>query len=344
MGLRSETSVHVAVLDATGRPARDGVGEVSVSRYTVALGNVPLIVHVLDELAGLGIARAHVIAAAGRGDALRIAIESAGRGGPPTTVDEAPPGAERRAVLGALTTALGEGPALLHPADALYGDALAAMLARYSRGDVDVALPAEASVASRHDPACGAVSESAIVLGQGARELLRSLAEPDADGEAPVAAMLHSDLRLAVCELPPRWSYDDSTDVLLAGNRLVLDELPARGPGEPSVAEGNELHGRVALGRGAFMSGCVIHGPVAIGDGAVLEDSFIGPYTSIGAGAVLSGAEIDNAIVLTQAEIRHPGQRIVASIIGQGACVSRSFELPRGMHLRLGPGSRVTLS
>jgi hypothetical protein len=49
-------------------------------------------------------------------------------------------------------------------------------------------------------------------------------------------------------------------------------------------------------------------------------------------------------MVLPFAEVRFPGLRIEASIIGERASVSRSFELPKGLHLRLTPGSRVTLS
>ncbi len=47
--------------------------------------------------------------------------------------------------------------------------------------------------------------------------------------------------------------------------------------------------------------------------------------------------------MLPFAEVRHPGMRIEASIIGERASVSRKFELPKGLHLRLPPGSQVTL-
>jgi hypothetical protein len=70
----------------------------------------------------------------------------------------------------------------------------------------------------------------------------------------------------------------------------------------------------------------------------------VGPYTAIGAGALVSGADIDNSMVLPRAELRHPGWRIEASIIGERASVIRSFDLPKGLHLRLGPDSQVTLS
>jgi glucose-1-phosphate thymidylyltransferase len=85
-------------------------------------------------------------------------------------------------------------------------------------------------------------------------------------------------------------------------------------------------------------------GPVVIDRDSTIEDSYVGPYTAIGQGAAVSGSELDNTMVLAYAEVRHPGLRIEASIIGERTSVSRSFELPKGLHLRLAPGSRVTLS
>jgi glucose-1-phosphate thymidylyltransferase len=258
------------------------------------------------------------------------------------TLAEADTRLPRHAVLAELDGALDHGPVFLHPGDALFGERLHVMTDRYQAGGVDVVLPAETSVAG-HDPRDGWLATTAMVLGPDTRPLVRELSEPAADGEDLIELLLHSDYRLAVTELAEQWAYEDSTDALLAGNRLVLDALRG-GALDPGLSESNEFHGRVTVGRGVFMSGCVVHGPVSIGDRAVLEDSFIGPYTAIGRGVVLSGAEVENSIVLTDAEIRHPGQRIVSSIIGERARVTRSFELPQGMHLRLGPDSRITLS
>ena len=56
------------------------------------------------------------------------------------------------------------------------------------------------------------------------------------------------------------------------------------------------------------------------------------------------GTEIDNTIVMAGAVVRHPGSRIEASVIGERANLSRSFELPKGLHLRIGPDSQISLS
>jgi hypothetical protein len=31
-------------------------------------------------------------------------------------------------------------------------------------------------------------------------------------------------------------------------------------------------------------------------------------------------------------------------VIGERACISRSFELPKGLHMRVGPDSQISLS
>ena len=80
-----------------------------------------------------------------------------------------------------------------------------------------------------------------------------------------------------------------------------------------------------------------------IGAGAVVEDSFIGPYTAIGPGAVVMGAEIEYTMLLADAEVRYPRYPLQASVIGERAVVTQSFELPGGLHLELGPDARVIL-
>ena len=113
---------------------------------------------------------------------------------------------------------------------------------------------------------------------------------------------------------------------------------------DDSFQDHNEIHGRVAISPGARISNSTVIGPVAIDRDATIKDSYVGPYTAIGRGATVTGSELDNTMVLPFAEVRHPGLRIEASIIGERTSVSRSFELPKGLHLRLAPGSRVILS
>lgn len=182
-----------------------------------------------------------------------------------------------------------------------------------------------------------------VMLGPRTRAILDDSTPNNRDAHGLAEMMLAAGYRVAMCEAAEQWHYSDSTERLLAANRMVLDELSVPGF-DGSFPEDNEVHGRVAISPRARVSNSTLYGPVVIDRDAVVEDSYIGPYTAIGQGATVSGTELDNTMVLPFAEVRHPGSRIEASIIGERASVSRSFELPKGLHLRLRPGSHVTLS
>jgi glucose-1-phosphate thymidylyltransferase len=335
--------MSLAIVDATYRTTDDVADGISPSRYTLPIGNVPLISHVIGDLASGGVSRARVVAAGVECAALEQALAAGAGDGPSIELVEAPPNAPQRQVLAELEAALGAEPVVLQPGDGLFPGLLDAMCERYRSGDVDLVLSATDPVEGRPDPGHGRLSESALVLGPRTRPIIARLLGPGDDEVDLIEVLLHGDLRLAVCEASSGWSYENSTAALLSGNRRVLDRLPDS-PVAEEFAAGNELRGRISVGRGVTASGCVIHGPVAIADDTVLEDSYIGPFTAIGPHAVISGAELDDTIVLAGASVRHPGARITGSIIGEGALVERTFQLPRGVQLRLGPHSRLTFS
>lgn len=335
--------MSLAIVDATYRTTDDVSDGISPSRYTLPIGNVPLISHVIGDLSAGGVSRARVVARREEAADLERTLASGNGGGLAVEVVEAPDEAPRRKVLAEIETALDGEPVVLQPGDGIFPGLLATMCERYRGGDVDLVLSATEATDGTADPVNRRLSDSTLVLGPRTRGIIAQLLEPDRDPRDLTDLLLHGDLRLAVCEGGDGWSYENSTAALLAGNRRVLDELPAL-PVAEEVAAGNELRGRISVGRGVLASGCVIHGPVSIADQAVLEDCYVGPFTSIGPGANLSGAEIDDAIVLAGAVIRHPGHRITSSIIGEGARVERSFQLPHGVHLRLGRQSRLTFS
>ena len=245
-------------------------------------------------------------------------------------------------LLAEVQRALNAGPVLLHPGDSLFGDQMPAMAARFDAGDVDAVLPAQATVSTPRVPGTR-VSDTAILLGPATSSLLEGLSSLAAEDAGLIETLLQSDRRLAVCAVTQHWTYGDTTAELLAANRMLLDSMPATRAADQSD-RANEIHGRVSIDPSASVSGSVIHGPVAIDGGAVVEDSFVGPYTAIGAGAVLRGAELDNTMVMRGAEISHPDSRIEGSIIGERCRVTRSFALPRALHLHLAQGSCLTIS
>jgi glucose-1-phosphate thymidylyltransferase len=254
----------------------------------------------------------------------------------------------RLTVLDELERAATAEPVLVCPGDSLFPGQIAGMWERFNAGDVDAVVlagPRGGRASIQALPAAAArratrLCATPAILGPPGIGALRISGSEDQD----LADWLRmSDRRVAVCELGGHWRYSDATEDLLTANRMMLDALPVPTV-DGSFPDDNEVHGRVAISPSARVSGSTLHGPVAIDDDAVVEDSFVGPYTAVGAGAVLMGTEIDNTMVLQRAEIRHPGHRIEASIIGEHASVLRSFALPKGLHMRLEPHSRITLS
>ena len=329
----------LAIVDAVAEPVGDpGFG--SCSRYLAPIANAPLIRHVFDELAEGGVERAMIIAHAdGRRD-LEQVLEGGKSWGIDISYSDAPGVDGIQRVLTQTRLTLASGPVLVYPADCLFPGRVAAMRDRFSEGDVDCVLLALAPESSLPG---SRMFSTPVMLGPRTLEVLSDSMSRNLDPRALAKILMAGGCRVATCEAGKQWSYSDSTERLLAGNRMVLDDLPVTAV-DASFPDNNEIHGRVAISRRAHVSNSRLCGPVMIEEDAVVEDSFVGPYTAIGRGAVIRGTELDNTMVLAFADVRHPGLRIEASIIGERATVSRSYELPKGLHLRLAAGSQVTLS
>lgn len=340
--------VEQAIIDATAAGPGCPVTRTSPSRYATPIANTPLIGHVIAELAGAGVRWATLVTLPDVARDLARILDADHE--PPLAVSyaEVPAHGSRDVVLQELERALSGGPVLLHPGDSLFGDQLAAMQERFSAGDVDAVLPEEmpAPLATAPEALHRRPTDTVLLLGPGTRPVIARLRTRGSERDGLVGALIGDDRPIAVCPQTEHWHYTDSTDGLLAANRMLLDHLPPAPDGdvERILHEHNRVQGRLSVSRHAIVSNCTLHGPVAVAAGAVLEDSYIGPYTAVGRGARLVGVEIDNSMVLSGAEILHPGQRIQASIIGEGARITRRFDLPRGLSLRLSPGADVSLS
>jgi glucose-1-phosphate thymidylyltransferase len=340
--------VSFAIVDAAaGSDARPGA-HVGRSRYCMPIANVPLIYHVFDELAEAGIERVLVIVSTGA----RADIEHVLSGGRPWGLNVSFATAVesdcRATALAEIERALADEPVLVCPGDCLFPGQVSAMWERFRCGDVDaVVLGAGTGPGRRGSEAAAEVSSrvtlNPAIVGPAGAPFIHGLRSESLDHRDLADFLRTSERRVAICELGTHWHYSERTDELLTANRMLLDALPVPAL-DRDFGDNNVVHGRVAISASAHLSGCILHGPIVIDEFAVIEDSFVGPYSAIGAGAALRGAEIDNTMVLAGAEISHPGHRIEASIIGERASVVRSFSLPRGLHLRLEPHSRVTLS
>jgi glucose-1-phosphate thymidylyltransferase len=335
--------VNLAIIDATAVGAASGPDCTVGSRYATPLANLPLIAHVLDELAQGGIRRARLIAPHDIRKELAGILGGANPRGVDVSYLDAPETGSRTTVLTQVAQTLETEPVLLHPGDCLFRSQVAAMRGRFCGGDVDSVLPEQASVVPPFAPDERRAATTVVALGPGTHEIVSRLLSPENDGEDLIEALLQGNCQLAVCAQTEHWCYSDSTKSLLAGNRMLLDSL-LQTPAQEHFTDGNEMRGRVAISPSAYLSNCVVHGPVSIGDRAVVEDSFIGPFTAVGADVVIDGAEIDNSMLLAGAKVHHPGFRIEGSIIGEQSQVTRSFDLPKGTHLRLSAHSHVSIS
>lgn len=145
-----------------------------------------------------------------------------------------------------------------------------------------------------------------------------------------------------VVALEPVWHYDGTVDGVLEANTIALDGLKR---GRVGVDLSNaSIQGRVQIDPSVELAGAKLRGPVCIGPGARLIETYVGPYTTIGAGVTLEGVEIEHSIVLPGAQIRYPGRRLEASLVGEGAQIGRDYSLPSALRLRVGPGSEIQLS
>jgi NDP-sugar pyrophosphorylase family protein len=172
------------------------------------------------------------------------------------------------------------------------------------------------------------------VLGSGG-PLLFTTGDTLVDGAAEVAGD-------DVIALPPLWQYDGTVDGLLEANTIALDAMKR---GRVGVDLSNaSVQGRVHIDPSAELIGAKLRGPVYIGPGARIVETDGGPYTTIAEGVTLEGVEIEHSIVLPEAQIRYPGRRLEASLVGEGAQIGRDYSLPSALRLRVGPGSEIQLS
>jgi glucose-1-phosphate thymidylyltransferase len=137
------------------------------------------------------------------------------------------------------------------------------------------------------------------------------------------------------------WRYHAQTDVLLEGNRFVLESLTTQTEG--ALLENTLLQGTVAIHPTAQLRSSVIRGPAIIGAGARLSEAFVGPFTSIAEGVTIEGAEVEDSIIFAGSSINHLSGRIESSVVGPRARIFRDFRLPKALRLDLGECAEISL-
>lgn len=144
-------------------------------------------------------------------------------------------------------------------------------------------------------------------------------------------------------EITGWWKDTGKPNDLLEGNQLLLSDITAdhdKVKKDPHV----QIQGKVRISKGSQILGrSYIRGPVVIGESAVIRDSYVGPFTAIGNRVEISGGEIENSIILDEADISCR-KRIIDSIIGRNSNIADSHAtLPSGCRLIVGENSAVEL-
>ena len=137
------------------------------------------------------------------------------------------------------------------------------------------------------------------------------------------------------------WFKDTGTvSDFLDCNRLVLDRIKGN-----QIHEESKISGRVYLGENVkLLKNTRILGPCYIGSNSKIKDSYIGPFTSIGANCNIENVEIDNSIIMDDADIKMPNEtRISESLIGSKTTIKPRVSMPKTMKLILGRESKLEL-
>jgi glucose-1-phosphate thymidylyltransferase len=242
------------------------------------------------------------------------------------------------------------GQALLHAAPLVAGHRLAvhttsglwlrgrgALVQALATSDLDALLFRGSAVGPVHS---GIYSFSPAIL-----DALRATSGdgPGADVLDAVDVLARDGGRVEAAAAEGWWSYSGGSQNLLEANRMALDELDPVDWPCPERTQ-SRIQGRVQVHPTAHVTRSVIRGPVVIGAHATVVDAYVGPYTTIGDAVTIENAEVEASILLTGARLHDLGVRVEDSIVGQGATITRGFDLPRAVRLLVGDDARVTLA
>ncbi|HNT30513.1 MAG TPA: glucose-1-phosphate thymidylyltransferase [bacterium] len=148
--------------------------------------------------------------------------------------------------------------------------------------------------------------------------------------------------RVTYSEITGWWKDTGKPEDLLEASRLLLEMIETEAAEDPG--KGNELSGKVIIGKQAEVSETRIIGPVIIGDGCKMHQACIGPYVTIGDNSSVEQASVTNSIILGNTSIVASGRTITDSLIGQNvAIIGNGSSDASKMTLLLGDHGKVSL-
>jgi glucose-1-phosphate thymidylyltransferase len=312
------------------------------------VGNRPLILHALEELATAGIDDVAVVSEAEVAEDVQHIIDSwrsQARNVTNVAVDSS------CSFIGALRQVrshVGDNPFIVHLCDSLRHDGFARAIDTPPAGNNDVLALVQDGAADVTPLGAGLASmrtAGVYVFGPGVHKLAVD-AEPLSHWDGEIARvterMADAGGQVEVRLVPDCWRYRQRPDILLQANRFFLSGLKSA-PTEAWL-ENTDLQGPVVVDPTARLRSTTVRGPAIIGPEVEITDAYIGPYSSIGRGVVIENSEVEHSIILPGASIRHLGSRLEGSVVGADARIFRDFRLPRAFRVSVGDGAEVALT
>ena len=137
------------------------------------------------------------------------------------------------------------------------------------------------------------------------------------------------------------WKDTGKLQDMLEANRLLLDELDSN---SQTIQKDSAVYmGKLSISQSAIIKNSIIAGPTSIDDDSIITDSYIGPYTSIGKGVVINNCEVDNSIILENAQLDDINKRISNSLIGKNVSIKNHNKRPYSNSFLVGDGSELYL-
>ncbi|MFF5364775.1 glucose-1-phosphate thymidylyltransferase [Streptomyces scabiei] len=313
----------------------------SMPKQLVPIANRPVLAHVLDRVAELGVTEIGVVVGDKAAEIEAAVGDGARLGAPVTYIHQKRP-------LGLAHAVRSARPFLGDDDFAMFlGDNILLPGVLQAAGDFRAGRPsAQVVVQKVADPRQFGVAE---IDGEGAvLALAEKPAEPRGDLALIGVYFFTSEIHRAVEAIPPSargeleitdaiqwlvasgatvratehtgfWKDTGRPEDLLACNRRVLEELEPRVDGD--VDGGSLLTGMVVVEPGAVVVRSRIEGPAVIGARTVVEDCDIGPCTSIGADCELRGSVLADSIIMEGTRVLRT-RGLAGSLIGRSAVIA----------------------
>ncbi|HAT14545.1 MAG TPA: glucose-1-phosphate thymidylyltransferase [Microcoleaceae bacterium UBA11344] len=170
--------------------------------------------------------------------------------------------------------------------------------------------------------------------------------QPSPRGELEITdaiqQLINQQKKVEACNLEGWWLDTGKKDDLLSANQIILDSCIVAST-ELKVDEKSQIIGRVQIGEGTEVINSTVRGPVVIGENCHIENCFIGPYSSIADRVTMIDADIEHSVILQGARIVGIHQRIVDSVVGQRAKITKAPPRPKALRFMIGDDSQIEL-